>query len=102
MRALWRRIELQHHVILTTGLDGCERPTSRHSHFTEGKDFPVSTKQDGWAPEYVWTFWSTERYRGPARYATADLPAHILGSIVKEVVYVHVCTSFPKEGLKHK
>jgi hypothetical protein len=45
---------------------------------------------------------SPAKYGSPARYATADRHAHNVGSIVKEVIYVYVCTSFPKEGLEHK
>jgi hypothetical protein len=53
---------------------------------TPGKDWQVA----GWAPESVWTFRKTEKYLAPAKDPTADLPAHSLSSIVKEVLYVCV------------
>jgi hypothetical protein len=47
---------------LTSALDGGEDSASRLGRFTPGKRTPLPTGYEAeWAPEPVWTLWSTEK-----------------------------------------
>jgi len=64
-------VELQHHVFLTSVLDGGGWSASRPWRFTPGENptAPIGS-ETGWAPEPPWMRWQREETPAPAEYRT--------------------------------